>query len=115
MLTLGLSRDTGSNDITQDRTQLIVPTAPGFYSNVDPLMNYNIHGKNVVIWPTYNQITQSGLAVLSVASNQSLFVSGNISTNTAYCCDDNVGLTTKVTYGTTNLFFSGGILIGKQP
>lgn len=108
-------QDTGSNDISQDGTTLIVPAAPGFYSNVSKNMNYYVQGKNVVIWPNPNQITQSGAAVQSMASTQSLFVSGGINTNTAFYCDNNKGLTTKVTYGTTNLYFSGGILINKFP
>jgi hypothetical protein len=108
-------QDTGSNDITQDSTQLIFPAAPGFYSNVSKAMNYYVQGKNVVIWPNANQLTQSGASILAQASTQSLFVSGNINTNTAYCCDNNVGLTTQVVYGTNNLYFSGGILIGKYP
>lgn len=107
--------NTGSNDIHQDSTQLIFPAAPGYYSNAPKALNYYIQGKPVVIWPTPNAITQSGLAVPAVASTQSLFVSGGINTNTAFYCDNNKGLTTKVTYGTTNLYFSGGILIGKYP
>jgi hypothetical protein len=108
-------QDTGSSDPTQDGTTLIIPAAPGFYSNVSKNMNYYIQGKNVVIWPNYSQITQSGAAVQAMASTQSLFVSGGINTNTAFYCDNNKGLTTKVTYGTTNLYFSGGILINKYP
>ena len=107
--------NTGSNDITQDGTQLIFPAAPGYYSNAPKSMNYYIQGKNVVIWPNANELTQSGLAVTSQAKPYSLNVSGGIQTNTRFYCDDHAGLTTKVTYGTTNLYFSGGILIDKYP
>ena len=107
--------NTGSNDITQDSTQLIFPAAPGYYSNAPKALNYYIQGKPVVIWPTSNDIIQSGLSVPANASTQSLYVSGGINTNNAFYCDNNKGITTKVTYGTTNLYFSGGILINKYP
>lgn len=108
-------QDTSSNDITQDQSTLIFPAAPGFYSNVSKNMNYYIQGKNVVIWPNYSQVTQSGAAVTAMASPYSLAVSGTVNTNTKFNCDGHDGITTKVTYGTTNLYFSGGILIDKYP
>jgi hypothetical protein len=107
--------DSGSNDITKDESTLIIPAAPGFYTNVPIKMNYYIQGKNVVIWPKYNEITQSGLAVSSMISPYSLAVSGTINTNTKFNCDGHDGITTKVTYGTTNLYFSGGILVDRYP
>ena len=107
--------NTGSNDIRQDSTQLIFPAAPGYYSNAPKALNYYIQGKSVVIWPNPNEITQSGLAVPALAITHSLFVSGGINTNTAYYCNNSQGLSTRVTYGTTNLYFSGGILINKYP
>ncbi len=107
--------DKHDSDITKDDATLIIPAAPGFYSNVSKHMNYYIQGKNVVIWPTYNQITQSGMAVPSMRSPYSLAVSGTINTNTKFNCDGHDGITTKVTYGTTNLYFSGGILVDRYP
>lgn len=110
--------DTGSNDIHQDARQLIVPNAPGHYSAIDPIhkrMNYYLQGKNVVINPTINEITESGLAYSPNASTMSLHVSGGINASKGFYCANNAGLTTKVTYGTTNLYFSGGILIQKEP
>ena len=106
---------TGSNDLTKDETQLIFPAAPGFYTNVTKAMNYNIQGQNVTIWPTPNNITQSGIAVPSIANNRSLYVSGGIATNEAYYWKNTKGISTQVTYGTTQLNFSGGILISKYP
>lgn len=110
--------DTGSNDIHYDSRQLIVPNAPGHYSAIDPVskrMNYYLQGKNVVINPTINEITESGLAYSPNASTMSLHVSGGINASKGFYCANNAGLTTKVTYGTTNLYFSGGILIQKEP
>lgn len=110
--------DTGSNDIHYDARQLYVPNAPGHYSAIDPIlkrMNYYIQGKNVVIDPTINEITQSGLAYARNASSYSLYVSGTTNTSDAFYCAGHRGLTTKVTYGTTNLYFSGGLLIQKEP
>ena len=108
--------NTGSNDLSQDGTQLIFPAAPGFYTNTPKALNYHIHGQNVMIWPTPNNITQSGLAVPLTVNSRSLFVSGGINTNTNYYCDNNMGITTKVLANTNvNLYFSGGILIEKYP
>lgn len=108
-------RDSGSNDIHQDTNQLMFPARPGFYStytsNAD-YNTYNIFGRNVVIDPTSNEITASGMMT---QFQQSLNVSGGINTNTQFYCNNTPGLTTRVTYGTTNLYFSGGILVGKVP
>ena len=114
---------TGSSDVTQDPTQLIFPMAPGNYSsinagigNLGTPLNYYLQGMPVVIDPNANHITQSSLSNPSLCgSSHSLHVSGNINTNTAFYCQNNRGLTTTVTYGSTNLYFSGGILIGKFP
>ena len=102
-------------------TQLIFPIAPGNYSAINAglggaKLNYYLQGMPVVIDPTPNQITQSALSnpYLCVSSH-SLHVSGTVNTNDAYYCQNNRGLTTTVTYGSTNLYFSGGILIGKFP
>lgn len=110
--------DTGSNEIRYDWRHLTVPNAPGHYSAIDPQhhrMSYYFQGQTVVINPTINEITQSGLAYAPNASTLSLHVSGGINASDAFYCDNNRGLTTKVTYGTTNLYFSGGILISKYP
>jgi hypothetical protein len=108
--------NTGSNDLSQDGTQLIFPSAPGFYTNTPKAMNYNIQGQNVQIWPSPNVITQSGLAVPMTVNSHSLFVSGGINTNEAYYCDNNKGITTKILANTNvNLYFSGGILVDKYP
>lgn len=116
---------TGSNDITLSPNVLIIPAAPGYYTNLPKRQNYYIQGQNVVIWPTFNEITQSGIWNSVNESFYSLNVSGGIQTNTKYYCDDHAGLTTKITYrtadlgngtyGTANLYFSGGILIDKYP
>ena len=105
---------TGSNDLTKDETQLIFPAAPGFYTNVTKAMNYNIQGQNVTIWPTPNNITQSGVAVPAIANNRSLFVSGSIGTTEAYYWNNTIGKSTLVNlgYGGHTLNFSGGLLIG---
>jgi hypothetical protein len=107
-------QNTGSNDITKDETQLIFPAAPGYYSNSPTSMNYYVQGKNVVICPTYNQITQSGLAVPANASPYPLSVSGSINASTAYYCNNSMGLTTTTT-AANNLQFKGGILTGTTP
>jgi len=107
--------DTGSNNIHQDTNQLIFPARPGFYStytNTADYNTYNIFGRNVIIDPTANEITASGQMS---AFQHSLNVSGSINTNTKYYCDNQVGLTTTVTYGTNTLTFVGGILVSKFP
>jgi hypothetical protein len=108
---------TSSNDITNDNSQLIFPIAPGNYTMVNKpslsanLLPYYLQGMPVVITPTSNKMTQS----YSSANPYALQVDGPINTADAYYCQSNRGITTTVTYGTTNLYFSGGILIGKNP
>ena len=106
---------TGSNDITLSPNLLIFPAAPGFYTNLPKNQNYYIQGQNVVITPTYNQITQSGAFHAENASPYSLNVSGTVNATSKFYCNDSPGLTTTVTYGTNILYFSGGILVGKSP
>ncbi len=110
--------DTASNDVHYDWRHLTVPNAPGHYSGIDARyhrMSHYFQGQTVVINPTINEITQSGLAYAPNASTLSLHVSGGINASERFYCNNNPGLTTKVTYGTTNLYFSGGILIDKYP
>jgi len=94
--------------------QLTFPPRPGFYSlataNTD--LAYNFSGRKVIIDPSATLVTASGQMS---AFQHSLNVSGGINTNTKFYCNNVAGLTTKVTYGTTNLYFSGGILIDKVP
>ena len=111
---------TSSNDITRDNSQLIFPIAPGNYTVINnnygvsgnyTSLPYYLQGMPVVITPTSNKMTQS----YSSANPYALQVDGPINTADAYYCQSNRGITTTVTYGTTNLYFSGGILIGKNP
>ena len=90
------------------------PPRPGFYSLATPYpdLTYNFSGRKMIVDPSGTEVTQSGMAA---AYPYSLNVSGGVQTNTRFYCDDHAGLTTKVTYGTTNLYFSGGILIDKYP
>lgn len=91
------------------------PPRPGWYGRaLSPTSDntYNISGRRVIIDPSATEITGTGMATSYI---HSLNVSGGINTNTKYYCDNHAGLTTKVTYGTTNLYFSGGILIDKYP
>lgn len=101
---------TGSNDIKLSPTTLIFPAAPGIYSNAPKNQNYYIQGQNVVIWPTPNEITQSGYWNPSNISSYSLYASGTINTN-CYYCGDHQGLTTKLTISGVDMYFSGGILV----
>lgn len=101
-----------------DLRTLNFPIAPGHYDAVTPTtknLNYYIQGTPVVINPTLNEMTCSGLFNSSLASRQSLHVSGGINTNTKFYCDNHAGLTTVVNYGNFNLYFSGGILVDKYP
>lgn len=98
--------------------ELIFPVAPGHYDATSPTyrrLSYYIQGTPVVINPTLNEMTCSGLHDASLASPYSLHVSGTINTNTVYSCDAHPGLTTKITAGGINMYFSGGILIRKEP
>jgi|FAXJ01.1.fsa_nt_gi hypothetical protein len=100
--------NTGSND-PHASLALTFPAAPGYYTNTIKTMNYYIQGKNVVIDPTYNEITQSGMTYAPNASPYSLNVSGTVNTNQFYC-NNNPGLTT-TTHASNDLYFSGGVLI----
>jgi hypothetical protein len=96
-------------------TTLQFPPRPGYYGR--PLLltddrTYNISGRRVIIDPSATEITGTGMAT---SYTHSLNVSGGINTNTRYFCDGHPGLFTKVTYGTNNLYFSGGILVDKYP
>ena len=91
------------------------PPRPGWYGRaLSPTSDntYNISGRRVIIDPSATEITGTGMAT---GYQQSLNVSGGVNTNTRFYCDNHAGLTTKVTYGTNNLYFSGGILIDKYP
>ena len=91
------------------------PPRPGWYGRaLSPTSDntYNISGRRVIIDPSATEITGTGMAT---GYQQSLNVSGGVNTNTRFYCDNHAGLTTKATWGTTNLYFSGGILIDKYP
>jgi len=114
--------NTGSSPYPQQSTYLTFPPEPGVYSNANyssigtqKFRNYNIQGMPVVIWPTLNERTGSVRDNPQFASsiNASLNVSGTINTNQQFACNDHLGITTTVTWGTTNLYFEGGILINK--
>lgn len=112
---------TGSNDPHQ-ANYLIFPVAPGHYTNANKsagtygyALNYHIQGTPLVINPTYNEITTSAVNNAVAALSLSLHVSGGINSSDAFYCANNKGLTARVLVGTTNLYFSGGILIGKVP
>ena len=111
---------TGSNDITLSPTTLIFPAAPGIYSNVPKTQNYYIQGQNVVIWPTPNEITQSGIFNPKNISPYSLNVSGTINSTSKFYCEGKKGLSGSilVNWGTPSsniLYFDGGILVGASP
>ena len=102
---------TGSGGPTSATGYLIVPAAPGHYGNHTLDQNYYIQGHNVVITPSYNVLTESyGYGTFIPVSPYALHTDGTIDSD-GYYCGDHQGLTTKLTLGGVDLYFSGGILV----
>lgn len=79
--------NTGSADI-HNSEMLIFPPAAGHYGTYTNRQNYFLQGHNVVINPTYNEMTESFGVGNPLFSTHSLNVSGTINATEKFSCGD---------------------------